>query len=318
MLLSIQEEVPPRRQACYLHESGTARHPALLPRRLLGGTRPPSAPARPRRGLGQRGDSGARPSPAPAPKHARCSLDPPTSPALASRCRSRGERSSRPVTASRSSPRSGLSGRSSRVRIPSRAVPTAMRFSSPSNRSEARPRVPAFVAATQLDFHACPLCGRVFWKGTHAARLLDVFAQAAQRCSQELARSVQKSERETRTLGSRAPEWVGRKEPPPQSGCASPPVERDVDSRIQRSSCIKHTQPSSHSMPRRRPPADRASDTSTVIAPPASLRSRSSFPSSSFRSGSRPSSASPPRSRYKGHSKPSSRRNRVQARSVPP
>lgn len=56
----------------------------------------------------------------------------------------------------------------------------------PLDRAEARSRVPAFVAETQRAFQTCPLCQRVFWNGTHAARLLEMFAEAAQRCSQEL------------------------------------------------------------------------------------------------------------------------------------
>jgi uncharacterized protein with PIN domain len=32
---------------------------------------------------------------------------------------------------------------------------------------EARDRVPPYVFKTQKSFHACPLCGRVYWKATH-------------------------------------------------------------------------------------------------------------------------------------------------------
>jgi uncharacterized protein len=32
-------------------------------------------------------------------------------------------------------------------------------------------RVPEYVAATVDNFTACPLCGRVYWKGTHYARM---------------------------------------------------------------------------------------------------------------------------------------------------
>ncbi len=66
----------------------------------------------------------------------------------------------------------------------------------PLTATEAQARVPAYVAATQESFQACPLCTRVFWKGTHAARLLDLFAEAAARCSQNLpASSTRRSAR---------------------------------------------------------------------------------------------------------------------------
>lgn len=36
---------------------------------------------------------------------------------------------------------------------------------------EARARVPAAVHARHTDFRACPRCGRVYWQGTHHARM---------------------------------------------------------------------------------------------------------------------------------------------------
>lgn len=39
---------------------------------------------------------------------------------------------------------------------------------------EARERVPPHVLRTQDTFRACPRCGRVYWEGTHAARIRRV------------------------------------------------------------------------------------------------------------------------------------------------
>ena len=36
---------------------------------------------------------------------------------------------------------------------------------------QAQPRVPPFVAGTQMQFRECPSCHRVFWPATHAARM---------------------------------------------------------------------------------------------------------------------------------------------------
>ncbi len=36
---------------------------------------------------------------------------------------------------------------------------------------EVRGRVPAYVAETNEAFRACPRCGRIFWPGTHRARM---------------------------------------------------------------------------------------------------------------------------------------------------
>ena len=34
-------------------------------------------------------------------------------------------------------------------------------------------RVPSYVHRTQRDFATCPVCGRVYWHGTHAKRMQD-------------------------------------------------------------------------------------------------------------------------------------------------
>ena len=39
------------------------------------------------------------------------------------------------------------------------------------DREEARPLVPPYVFATQTRFRRCPRCGKVFWRGTHWARM---------------------------------------------------------------------------------------------------------------------------------------------------
>ena len=36
---------------------------------------------------------------------------------------------------------------------------------------EARARVPPWVARTQTEFRECPGCGRIYWRGTHVARM---------------------------------------------------------------------------------------------------------------------------------------------------
>ncbi len=40
-------------------------------------------------------------------------------------------------------------------------------------RDEARPLVPPFVFPTQTRFRRCPECGRVYWRGTHWAHMLQ-------------------------------------------------------------------------------------------------------------------------------------------------
>ena len=41
----------------------------------------------------------------------------------------------------------------------------------------ARAHVPAYVAATQTQFHVCPSCQRVYWRGTHWQHIEDHLAR---------------------------------------------------------------------------------------------------------------------------------------------
>jgi len=41
----------------------------------------------------------------------------------------------------------------------------------PIEAETARARVPPWVARTHDEFRACPACGRVYWRGTHAERM---------------------------------------------------------------------------------------------------------------------------------------------------
>ena len=41
----------------------------------------------------------------------------------------------------------------------------------PMDASEAHARVPPWVARTHDEYRACPGCGRIYWKGTHAERM---------------------------------------------------------------------------------------------------------------------------------------------------
>jgi uncharacterized protein with PIN domain len=43
-----------------------------------------------------------------------------------------------------------------------------------AGRDEVRDRVPAYVLATQETFWRCARCGRVFWAGSHAERMLRI------------------------------------------------------------------------------------------------------------------------------------------------
>jgi uncharacterized protein with PIN domain len=52
--------------------------------------------------------------------------------------------------------------------------------------AEARAQVPPYVAATQETFRSCPVCTRIFWNGTHTERILVLFREAAERCSQRI------------------------------------------------------------------------------------------------------------------------------------
>jgi uncharacterized protein with PIN domain len=40
-------------------------------------------------------------------------------------------------------------------------------------KEQARPAVPPYVFHTQKQFSRCPHCGRLYWKGTHEARIRD-------------------------------------------------------------------------------------------------------------------------------------------------
>jgi hypothetical protein len=42
----------------------------------------------------------------------------------------------------------------------------------PMDPEQARARVPPWVARTQEQFRTCPACGRIYWRGTHARRML--------------------------------------------------------------------------------------------------------------------------------------------------
>lgn len=41
----------------------------------------------------------------------------------------------------------------------------------PMPAEDARAMVPPWVARTQDEYRACPLCGRIYWSGTHAERM---------------------------------------------------------------------------------------------------------------------------------------------------
>ncbi len=45
---------------------------------------------------------------------------------------------------------------------------------SPLDRSEVLGRVPEYVYQTEEFYKQCPSCGRIFWPGTHVARMADL------------------------------------------------------------------------------------------------------------------------------------------------
>ena len=45
------------------------------------------------------------------------------------------------------------------------------------DRQAARDRVPAYVARTQKSFRACPVCQRVYWRGTHWQQMDEQLAR---------------------------------------------------------------------------------------------------------------------------------------------
>ena len=44
----------------------------------------------------------------------------------------------------------------------------------PANKEELRNEVPDFVFRTQNEFSKCPVCGKIFWKGTHLKRMEEI------------------------------------------------------------------------------------------------------------------------------------------------
>jgi len=48
-------------------------------------------------------------------------------------------------------------------------------------KDQVRERVPPYVLSTQDIFHSCPSCGRLYWRGTHRAKMAkeikDIFPQ---------------------------------------------------------------------------------------------------------------------------------------------
>jgi len=66
------------------------------------------------------------------------------------------------------------------------ALPTAEAFSrcpvcnqvlQPMEADAAQARVPAYVAQTQQTFRSCPVCGRIYWHGTHRLRMEERLTQ---------------------------------------------------------------------------------------------------------------------------------------------
>jgi len=52
----------------------------------------------------------------------------------------------------------------------------------PRTREACRDVVPEHVLATQSSFAGCPGCGRVYWAGTHADRMMERLARVLARC----------------------------------------------------------------------------------------------------------------------------------------
>lgn len=46
-----------------------------------------------------------------------------------------------------------------------------------SSRAEVEGKVPPFVLATQTRFRRCPRCGKIYWRGTHWARMRAVLEE---------------------------------------------------------------------------------------------------------------------------------------------
>jgi uncharacterized protein with PIN domain len=49
----------------------------------------------------------------------------------------------------------------------------------PAARGEVWERIPPFIYLTQEQYAVCPDCGRVYWEGTHVARLREKLAELA-------------------------------------------------------------------------------------------------------------------------------------------
>ncbi|MEJ5229451.1 MAG: Mut7-C RNAse domain-containing protein [Pseudothermotoga sp.] len=45
----------------------------------------------------------------------------------------------------------------------------------PVSLEQVRDRVPLYVQQTQNEFYSCPVCGRVYWAGSHVDHLLEEF-----------------------------------------------------------------------------------------------------------------------------------------------
>ena len=47
------------------------------------------------------------------------------------------------------------------------------------SRSEAEARVPAYVYSTHEEFTRCPSCDKIYWRGTHWQRMLELMGRVA-------------------------------------------------------------------------------------------------------------------------------------------
>ncbi len=43
----------------------------------------------------------------------------------------------------------------------------------PAKRDEVEDKVPVYVFCTQRSFSICPICGRIYWRGTHYTKMLS-------------------------------------------------------------------------------------------------------------------------------------------------
>jgi uncharacterized protein with PIN domain len=51
----------------------------------------------------------------------------------------------------------------------------------PVEKSLLADRVPPHVLATQLEFHRCPDCGRIYWPGTHVSRMKTMLPSSSKK-----------------------------------------------------------------------------------------------------------------------------------------